>query len=561
MEWMRAIRDTLWGTPMLLLLLACGLCMTLATRGVQFRRLGAALRLPLSGQKNQPDRPEELTGFQSLTAALAATVGTGNIAGVTAAVTLGGPGALAWMWAAAILGMATKYAEVLLAVRTRRKDPSGEWRGGPMYTMARYLGGAGKTLAAAFCLFGIPAAFGIGSGVQAGTIAETVRAAVRSISPGFSADGAVGWIVGILCAGTAAVTLLGGMKRLGKITARLVPGMAGLYILACLGVLILRREALFPALKSVFAGAVRPGAATGGAVGSILTAASAGARCGVFSNEAGMGSAPMAYAASGGSPDTQGLYGVFEVFADTLVLCTLTGLSLLVSGVAIPYGVSGTAALNALALGRVYGPIPGSLLLALCTCLFALGTILTWSCYGLRCWEYLFSGRGTGVYRCLYVLSCVTGALIKPELSWAFAETANGLMCVPNLAAQLALTRKTARISREEEKISPGAWKGILPSAIIGIRKQRRDQDAVYRRGSGHQRSEAAAHGGRRDPGEKREPGVSSAYAPARLERTGSGGLGAGDPAGDPAAAGRAGPGIGSGYRSRRPDARPGGPG
>ena len=462
MEWVRAIRDTLWGTPMLILLLVCGLCMTRATRGVQFRRLGEALRLPLGGKQKQGEKPGELTSFQSLTAALAATVGTGNIAGVTAAVTLGGPGALAWMWAAAILGMATKYAEVLLAVRTRQRSPSGEWRGGPMYAMERYLGGTGKTLAAAFCLFGILAAFGIGSGVQAGTIAETVRAAARSACPGFSADGAVGWTVGSLCAGTAAVTLLGGMKRLGKITATLVPWMMGLYILACVGVLVLRREALLPALKSVFAGAFRPGAATGGAVGSLLTAVSAGARCGVFSNEAGMGSAPMAYAASGRDPDTQGLYGIFEVFADTLVLCTLTGLSLLVSGVTIPYGVSGTAALNALALGRVYGPIPGSLLLAICTCLFALGTILTWSCYGLRCWDYLFSGRGIRIFRCLYVLSCAAGALIKPELSWAFAETANGLMCVPNLAALLALTRKTAQINREEEKISREHGKGSM---------------------------------------------------------------------------------------------------
>jgi len=454
MEWIRAIRDTLWGTPMLILLLACGLGMTLSTRGVQFRRLGKALRLPLGGKKNHAGKSEELTPFQSLTAALAATVGTGNIAGVAAAVTLGGPGALAWMWAAALLGMATKYAEVLLAVRTRQRSPSGEWRGGPMYTMERYLGGAGKALAKAFCFFGMLAAFGIGSGVQTGAIAETVRAAAGSVCPGFSAHGAVGWIVGILCASAAAATLLGGTKRLGQITARLVPGMAGLYILACLGVLILRREALLPALKSVFTGALYPGAATGGAVGGILTTVSAGARCGVFSNEAGLGSAPMAYASSGGSPDTQGLFGIFEVFADTLVLCTLTGLTLLVSGVSISYGTPGTAALNALALGRVYGPILGPLFLAICTSLFALGTILTWSFYGLRCWEYLFSGRGMGAYRCLYVLSCAAGAVVKPELGWAFAETANGLMCLPNLAALLTLIPRVRRISREEEKFS-----------------------------------------------------------------------------------------------------------
>ncbi len=454
MEWIRAIRDTLWGTPLLILLLACGVGMTLATRGVQCRRLGEALRLALGGRQSEGAEAGELTPYQSLTAALAATVGTGNIAGVAAAVTLGGPGALVWMWVAALLGMATKYGEVLLTVHTRRKGPKGEWLGGPMYVMRKFLGGGGKVLAAAFCLFGILAAFGIGSGVQAGTVAETVRAAARDMDPDFSGAGAVGWIAGILCAAAAALTLLGGVKRLGRITARLVPVMAGMYILACLGVLFLRREGLIPVLRDVFLGAFRPGAATGGAVGGVLASVSAGARCGVFSNEAGLGSAPMAYASSGGSPDTQGLFGVFEVFADTLVICTLTGLSLLASGVPIPYGVSGTAALNALALGRVYGPVPGSLFLAVCTVLFAIGTILTWSLYGLRCWEYLFGGRGTWLYRILYILACLGGALAKPELMWVLAETANGLMCVPNLAALLALIPQVRRLSREAEKFS-----------------------------------------------------------------------------------------------------------
>ena len=454
MEWVRAIRDTLWGTPMLILLLACGLGMSLAARGVQFRRFGEVLRLPFAGRAPSGAKPGELTPFQSLTAALAATVGTGNIAGVAAAVTLGGPGALVWMWLAALLGMATKYGEVLLAVHTRRRGPAGDWQGGPMYVMVRYLGGAGKPMAAAFSLFGVLAAFGMGGSVQTGAVAETVRAAARSLSPGFAAEGAAGWIAGLLCAGAAAMTLLGGVDRLGRITARLVPGMAGLYILACLGVLILRREALLPALESVFAGAFRPGAATGGAVGSVLAAVSAGARCGVFSNEAGMGSAPMAYASSGGRPDAQGLYGVFEVFADTLVLCTLTGLSLLVSGVTVPYGGSGAAALNALAMGRVYGPILGPLFLAACTALFALGTILTWSFYGLRCWTFLFRSRGTELYRVLYVLACLGGTLAEPELIWTLAETANGLMCLPNLTALLVLLPQVGRISREEEKIS-----------------------------------------------------------------------------------------------------------
>ena len=265
--------------------------------------------------------------------------------------------------------------------------------------------------------------------------------------------------MGLLCSAAAGATLLGGVKRLGRITEKLVPAMAGLYILACLGVILLRRENLVPALASVFAGALRPAAVTGGAVGGVLAAVTAGARCGVFSNEAGLGSAPMAYAASGQSPGEAGLFGIFEVFADTLVICTLTGLSLLVSGVPIPYGSAGTAALNAAALGSVYGPRLGPLFLALCAALFALGTILSWSFYGQCCWEYLFRGRGTGLYRCLYALACLPGAALGPETVWTLAETVNGLMCVPNLAALLALCPRVGRLAEAEEKISSGHGK------------------------------------------------------------------------------------------------------
>ena len=262
----------------------------------------------------------------------------------------------------------------------------------------------------------------------------------------------MGWTVGALCAASAGVTLLGGVTRLGRITERLVPAMAGLYILACLGVLLFRARFLFPVLADVFRGALRPGAVTGGAVGGILAAASAGVRCGVFSNEAGLGSAPMAYAASGGDPGEQGLYGIFEVFADTLVICSLTGLTLLVSGIPIPYGEAGTAALNAQALGSVYGPCAGPLFLAVSTALFALATILSWSFYGLRCWESLLGGRGVGLYRCLYILACLFGSAAGPEAVWALAEILNGLMCLPNLTALLILSPQVGALARSNEK-------------------------------------------------------------------------------------------------------------
>ncbi len=483
MEFLRNLRDTLWGPAMLCLMLACGLALALRTRFVQVRRLGTAIRTVLGSLKRRERAGAgELTPFQSLTAALAATVGTGNIAGVTAAVTLGGPGALAWMWAAALLGMGTKYGEVLLAVHTRRKGQNGEWRGGPMYYMPWGLGRPGKVLAAAFCLFGALAALGIGSAVQAGTITETAFTALRSFLPGFGSRSAVGWGVGILCAASAGFTLLGGVKRLGQVTERLVPAMAGLYILACLGVILLRAGTLLPTLGSIFAGALNPRAVTGGAVGGLLAALSAGVRCGVFSNEAGLGSAPMAYAASGGRcPAEQGLYGIFEVFADTLVICTLTGLSLLMSGIPIPYGTAGTAALNAQALGSVYGPRLGPVFLALSTALFALATILSWSFYGLRCWEYLLGSRSLGLYRGLYVLACLGGAVLGPETVWALGETLNGLMCLPNLMALLVLSPRVGDLSRSEEKNLPETWKPAVPFGIIKP-KTRRGHHAVYRR-------------------------------------------------------------------------------
>ncbi len=460
---LRALRDTVWGAPVLALTLACGLAVTLETGGVQLRRLGTALGLAAGSLRERETGPGELSPFQSLTAALAATVGTGNIAGVAAALTLGGPGALLWMWLAALLGMGVKYAEALLAVQGRVPTADG-FRGGPMYYMAA-LGGPGRILAAAFCVFGVLASLGMGSGVQAGTAAETVTAAAAGLFPGFRGETVLRGAVGLLCAAAAGFTLLGDVERLGRITRRLVPIMAGSYILACLGVLLLRREELLPALKSVFLGAFRPAAVTGGAVGGMMSALSAGVRCGVFSNEAGLGSAPMAYAASGSSPGEAGLLGIFEVFADTPVICTLTGLSLLVSGVPLPWGSAGTAALNAAALGSVYGPGLGPAFLALCTALFALGTILTWSFYGLRCWEYLFRGRGVALYRCLYVLACLLGAVLGPEAVWTLAETANGLMCVPNLAALLVLAPRVGELSRREEKFFPGH--GKRPAGVV----------------------------------------------------------------------------------------------
>jgi AGCS family alanine or glycine:cation symporter len=456
-----AMRETLWGAPAASLMLLCGLVLTLRTRGIQFRRLGTALGDALGGLgRRRGAGAGEMSAFQTVAAALAATVGTGNIAGVSAALCLGGPGALFWMWAAALLGMGTKFGEILLALDSGRPGKDGVWRGGPMYYMERCPGG--RYLGMAFALFGALAALGMGSSVQAGTVTETAVSALSAwgLRP---ARTAVGAAVGTVCAVSAGFTLLGGASRLGRVTEKLVPVMSAAYILACLGVLFIHREAIPGALRSILAGAFRPQCVTGGAVGSLVRAASAGVGCGVFSNEAGLGSAPIVYACGPrNDPVRRALGGVFEVFLDTVVLCTLTGLCILVSPVGVPYGAHGTAALNALVLGEVYGQRIGSLGLALCTGLFAVGTILSWSLYGIRCWEYLLDGRFRRPYLWAYVLACFFGAVLRPALAWTAAEILNGLMCLPNLAALLTLSGRVGKLAAERNprKIVGNGGKG-----------------------------------------------------------------------------------------------------
>lgn len=472
-EWILAVNETVWGAPMLLLMLAAGLVLTLRSGGVQLRRLGLSIRTVLGDLfRKRRAGAGEVTPLQSVTSALAATVGTGNITGVTVALAAGGPGALFWMWAAALLGMATKYAEVALAVRWRRRNRRGDRVGGPMYYMAAAGTPGMKALAVVFACFGALAAFGVGNAVQAGCITQAVNGALAAFLPGFTPTAAVGRLVGLAAAAAAGLTLLGGVKRLGRVTEKLIPFLAAAYILACLAVLLRRAWAVPAALGRIFHGAFSPAAVTGGGVGTLMAALSAGVRSGVFSNEAGMGSAPIAYAASAEpEPVRQGLYGVFEVFLDTIVLCTLTGLTLLVSGVPIPYGQTATAAVNAAALATVFGERLGALLIAAGTALFALATILSWSLYGQRCWEFLL-GEGAGrVYQGLYVAVCFFGASLEPGLSWTLAETLNGLMAVPNLAALLALSGQVREMTRAYFQKS--RWKAAAGSDIIAENRNR----------------------------------------------------------------------------------------
>ena len=445
------LSGVVWGWPMLLLLIAAGVLFSVRTRFVQVRRFGEMLRLSLgalAGRKAA--KPGEVTPLQAMTTALAATVGTGNIAGVAGAIALGGPGAVFWMWISALLGMATKYAEVALAVRFRERAPDDGFRGGPMYYI-RALGRGFKPLAAAFALLGALAAFGIGNMVQANTAAEAVSFAVTALFPATTGmEQPLRLTVGILAALAAGMALMGGAARIGRVTERLVPFMSALYALAALAVVLLNLPAAGRALVDIVASAFTPTAALGGAAGmGIQRALQCGMERGMFSHEAGMGSAPIAHAgAQGADPDRQGLLGIFEVFADTIVICTLTALAILASGVSVPYGGVAGAELVIAAFGTAFGDGLAALMTAVCLALFALSTILSWSLYGECCFAYLTGGRLTALYRAAFTGAVVLGAAMRLDVVWALSSTLNGLMAVPNLIALFPLSGVVAQISR-----------------------------------------------------------------------------------------------------------------
>ena len=443
--------SVVWGWPMLLLLIAAGVLFSVRTRFVQVRRFGKMLRLSLgalAGRKGA--KPGEVTPLQAMTTALAATVGTGNIAGVAGAIALGGPGAVFWMWISALLGMATKYAEVALAVHFRERAPDGSFRGGPMYYI-RALGRGFKPLAGAFALLGALAAFGIGNMVQANTAAEAVSFAVTALCPAAAGmEQPLRLTTGILAALAVGLALMGGAARIGRVTERLVPFMSALYALAALVVVFLNLPAAGRALVDIVASAFTPTAALGGAAGmGIQRALQCGMERGMFSHEAGMGSAPIAHAgAQGADPDRQGLLGIFEVFADTVVICTLTALAILASGVPVPYGGAAGAELVIAAFGTAFGDGLAALMTAVCLALFALSTILSWSLYGERCFTYLTGGRWTALYRAAFTGAVVLGAAMRLDVVWALSSTLNGLMALPNLIALFPLSGVVARISR-----------------------------------------------------------------------------------------------------------------
>ncbi|MDE7218510.1 MAG: sodium:alanine symporter family protein [Oscillospiraceae bacterium] len=449
------LNNIVWGIPALVLLMGAGIILTIGLRGFQFRKFGYAMKNTLGKMfKKQEAKAGEVTPLQALTTALAATVGTGNIAGITFAITLGGAGSIFWLWVSALLGMATKYSEILLSVKYRERNVMGDWVGGPMYYIKNGLGKNWKWLGAIFCIFGGLASFGIGNAVQIGNITDAINTAIQQFNPAAAEyQMIINIVLAVILMVVVGVVLVGGIKRIGEVTEFLVPVMSVIYILSCLIVVGANITRVPHVFAMIFQGAFNPAAVTGGIGGiGIKLCIEWGVKRGVFSNEAGLGSAPIAHAASSESnPVRQGLYGIFEVFMDTIVICTLSGLTLLLAldSNTINYGVKGTTALNALALGTVFGDKAGALIIAIGLSLFALSTVLSWGLYGTRCWEFLLGEKAVKPYQIIFTLVVIISATMSLDLAWDIADTLNGLMAIPNLIALILLCPVVFKMTKE----------------------------------------------------------------------------------------------------------------
>ena len=439
-----AINNFVWGPPMLVLILGTGLFLQLRLKMMPLLRIGTGFRMVWTGRKPEADAVGEISPYAALMTALAATVGTGNIAGVATAIAIGGPGALFWMWVTALVGMATKYAEVLLAVHFRETDEHGEQMGGPMFAIKNGLGRGWAWLGAAFALFGGFAGFGIGNMVQSNSIAEAMQVSF-GLSP---------WITGVVLTVFTGFVLLGGVKRIGAVAEKLVPAMCIAYIVAALTVLGLYVDQIPTAFALIFEYAFSPLAATGGFTGAtIMLALRYGVARGIFSNEAGLGTAGIAQAAGQSNSAAQaGLIGMMGTFIDTILVCTMTGLVIIVTGV-WSSGVKG-AALTSSAFAAAF-PGFGEYFLSVALAVFAFTTILGWAYYGEKCWEFLIGGRVRVPYRVLWTLFVMVGAVAKLDFVWLLADTMNAFMAFPNLVSLLLLSPIVVKVTKDYFNRSP----------------------------------------------------------------------------------------------------------
>ena len=445
------INDFIWGVPAMICIIGVGLYLSIRTGFLQIRKFGYAIQTTIGRMFRKKEASDgALTPFQAVCTALAATVGTGNIAGVAGAIAIGGPGAVFWMWISAILGMCTKFFEVTLAVHFRERNAEGDLVGGPMYYIKNGLGKNWRWLAYLFAGFGVLTVFGTGNATQVNTITTAIDSALLNYHV-ISTDTVpvMNWIIGIAITILVGLILLGGVKRIGQVTERLVPFMAVFYIVLALGVVVFHFQNIPAVFASIFEGAFHPSAVTGGVIGSFFLSMKKGVSRGIFSNEAGLGTGSIAHAcADTRKPVKQGLFGIFEVFADTIVICTLTALVILCSGVSVTYGEAAGAELTIAGFTATYGNWV-SIFTAVAMCCFAFSTILGWGLYGARCIEFLFDAKVIKPFMVAYSLVAILGATVELGLLWSIAETFNGLMAIPNLIAVFLLSGTVVKMTKE----------------------------------------------------------------------------------------------------------------
>ena len=447
-----AVNNFIWGIPAMVCIIGVGLYLSFRTGFIQIRKFPYSIKNTLGRIFDKSEAADgSITPFQAVCTALAGTVGTGNIAGVAGAITIGGPGAVFWMWISALLGMCTKYSEVTLAVHFREKNSQGDWVGGPMYYIKNGLSKHWHWLAFLFSLFGVLTVFGTGNATQVNTIVTAIDSLMLNFNLASSGSlSTINLVIGIVIAIAVALILIGGIRRIGKVTETLVPFMALLYILLGLGVVILNIQQIPAVFQSIFEGAFHPAAFTGGMVGTLFTSMKKGVSRGIFSNEAGLGTGSIAHATADTSqPVKQGLFGIFEVFADTIVICTLTALVILCSGTTVTYGQAAGAELTISGFTSVYGSWI-SVFKAVAMCCFAFSTIIGWGLYGARCIEFLFSSeKVVKPFMVVYSLVAILGATVELGLLWSIAETFNGLMAIPNLIAVFLLSGTVVKMVKE----------------------------------------------------------------------------------------------------------------
>lgn len=448
------VNSFIWGVPAMICIIGVGILLTVRTRCIQVRKFGVSMKNTIGKIFDKTQAKDgSISPFQAVCTALAGTIGTGNIAGVAGAIALGGPGAIFWMWCSAFLGMCTKFSEVTLAIHFREKNKNGEYVGGPMYYIKNGLSKKWHFLAVLYAVFGVLTVFGTGNATQVNTIVSSINTALMNfnILKG-EPNSNVNLIFGIFIAALVAMVLLGGIKRIGQVSEKLVPFMAVLYVILSLGVILLNLPRVPGVFAQIVSGAFTPRAATGGIIGSMFLSMKKGVSRGIFSNEAGLGTGSIAHAcADTDNAVHQGMFGIFEVFMDTIVICTMTGLVILLAAPNISYGQAAGAELTISGFTATYGGWV-SIITAIAMCCFAFSTIIGWGLYGSRCIEFLGGEKFVRPFLVVYSFVSIVGATMNLGLLWDISDTFNGLMAVPNLIALLMLSGHVKKLAMEVDQ-------------------------------------------------------------------------------------------------------------